>query len=88
MFVSFNMCEDCSGRARTYGTFEILRDYGFVEQYPQRCTFPETVGFEVYETIDGSGELSLVWIISKPDENDIEFLEEVLLELEFLVELP
>ena len=30
------MCEDCENREETYGTPETLRDYGFVEQYPQR----------------------------------------------------
>jgi len=78
LYGSCNMCETCDGRADTYGTFQILRDYGFVEQYPQRWIFPETVGFEIDEESDGSGKLTLSWIGPEPDKQDIEELEHTL----------
>jgi hypothetical protein len=39
IFLSYNLCKHCGGRKLDYGTGEILRDYGFVEQYPRRFHF-------------------------------------------------
>ena len=39
LFMSYDHCPDCQGRLRTYGTPEILRDYGFVEMFPQKWVF-------------------------------------------------
>jgi hypothetical protein len=36
IFSTYNLCEDCGGRKKFYGTPELFRDYGFVERYPQR----------------------------------------------------
>jgi SET domain len=36
IYLSYNLCKHCGGRKLDYGTGEILRDYGFVEQYPRR----------------------------------------------------
>jgi hypothetical protein len=36
IFLSYNLCRHCGGRRHDYGTGEILRDYGFVEDYPRR----------------------------------------------------
>jgi hypothetical protein len=33
---SYNMCDECGGRSDGYGTPEIFRDYGFIEDFPQR----------------------------------------------------
>lgn len=38
-YSSYNMCEDCGGRKYSYGTPDILRDYGFVEQFPNLDLF-------------------------------------------------
>jgi len=59
LYGSYNMCKDCGGRKDTYGTQDILRDYGFVELYPQRWIFDE-VSFEINE-IDND-ELEVTWI--------------------------
>jgi len=40
IFTTYNFCEDCGNRKLWYGTPELLRDYGFVERYPQRWVFP------------------------------------------------
>lgn len=36
IYNSYNFCSSCGGRSGAYGTAEIFRDYGFVEQMPQR----------------------------------------------------
>jgi hypothetical protein len=36
IYLSYNLCKHCGGRKFDYGTGEILRDYGFVEEYPRR----------------------------------------------------
>ena len=36
IYLSYNLCNQCGGRKHDYGTGEILRDYGFVEDYPRR----------------------------------------------------
>ena len=38
IYNSYNLCESCGGRTKSYGTPEILRDYGFVEQYANFCS--------------------------------------------------
>eukprot|EP00978_Attheya_sp_CCMP212_P048228 scaffold489782_cov110-Attheya_sp.AAC.1 len=40
-FMSYDFCTDCPGTENKWGTPEILRDFGFVEPYPQRWTFHE-----------------------------------------------
>lgn len=36
IYLSYNLCKHCGGRKMDYGTGEMLRDYGFVEQFPRR----------------------------------------------------
>eukprot|EP00957_Ditylum_brightwellii_P161262 12278387-Ditylum_brightwellii.AAC.1 len=48
LYGSYNMCEDCELRMHSYGTPDILGDYGFVEHVPQRWFFEEYgIAFEV-----------------------------------------
>mmetsp|Transcript_31004 Transcript_31004/g.70937 ORF Transcript_31004/g.70937 Transcript_31004/m.70937 type:complete len:1235 (-) Transcript_31004:66-3770(-) len=49
LYASVNMCMQCLERKLdNYGTPEIFRDYGFVEEYPQRWYFPsQNLGFEI-----------------------------------------
>ena len=50
LYISYNFCRDCQGRYERYGTPEILRDYGFVEEYPRRFVLPSLgVGFDLDE---------------------------------------
>ena len=76
IYTSYNMCRHCGGdEGESYGTPEIMRDCGFVEEYPQRCIFEgkSSVGFDIDEVLwDDGGEeeeeggrrsLSLSWII-------------------------
>jgi spermidine synthase len=61
IYVSYNQCEECEGRDFGYGTGEILRDYGFVEDYPQRWHYMATdMQFEIDENED-TGEIELTW---------------------------
>lgn len=75
IYSTYNMCEDCGARITTYGTSEVLRDYGFVEQYPQTWIFPDLdLGFRIDEgdeDADGNQLYILTeWIDEEPDEED------------------
>jgi len=50
IFASYDLCLDCKGIEEYWGTPEILKDFGFVENYPHRWVFPEhDIWFEVSE---------------------------------------
>ena len=71
LYTSYNMCEDCSNRATTYGTPEIFRDYGFVEQFPQSWIFRNLdIAFRIDEVYDEEAEQSSLviteWIENEP----------------------
>ena len=91
IYTSYNMCLDCDNRKEDYGTPEILRDYGFVESYPQRWIFDDVLRFEIRDnsTIEAdklgvsklipltSDELEFEWIGDGDlEEDDKVFLEE------------
>jgi spermidine synthase/S-adenosylmethionine/arginine decarboxylase-like enzyme len=66
---SYNMCDACGGRKDSYGTPEIFRDYGFVEEFPQRWDFEDmNIMFEFSK--DDNGEI-LVAIRRYPNPKDI-----------------
>ena len=82
IYTSYNMCRDCENRFTTYGTPEILRDYGFVEQLPQTWIFNNLdLSFRIDEIYDkdknGTGEHKVTeWITDEPDEDDINWLKD------------
>lgn len=100
IFTSYNMCDDCDARKENYGTPEILRDYGFVEDYPQRWIFDDILQFEIRDSskvweeeettilrlqAPENDNLELVWLgNAKMGADDKEFLE---VELERLLAL-
>uniref|UniRef100_A0A7S2XJU9 SET domain-containing protein n=1 Tax=Attheya septentrionalis TaxID=420275 RepID=A0A7S2XJU9_9STRA len=58
---SYNLCENCGSRITSgYGTPQLFRDYGFVEQYPQRWNFGEGVRFDMNITPDK--KIGINWI--------------------------
>mmetsp|Transcript_17543 Transcript_17543/g.26577 ORF Transcript_17543/g.26577 Transcript_17543/m.26577 type:complete len:375 (-) Transcript_17543:59-1183(-) len=60
--ISYDKCPECGGRRTpgSYGTDDMLRDYGFVEALPQRWKFMKRkIIFDMDE--DESGELTLEW---------------------------
>lgn len=65
IYGTYDMCFDCGNRKESYGTPEMLRDYGFVEQYPQRWIFPfednPNVAFSLDQ--DSAGKLHLTWLL-------------------------
>lgn len=82
IYTTYNHCEDCANRYTTYGTPEILRDYGFIEQFPQTWIFPEQdVGFRIDENEDGD-VVVVEWVEEEPDEDDMIDFQEVLKQVE------
>ncbi len=87
IYTTYNHCEDCGNRLTSYGTPEILRDYGFVEQFPQSWIFHgEDVAFRIDEVKteagEPTGEIQLVeWIEGDPDEDDMDEFADLLDEL-------
>jgi len=76
LFLSVNMCGECEELLDEFGTPEILRDRGFVEQLPQRWFFEEyELGFEVKENFEVS------WIIDPPNDASA-FLHDIMVSLE------
>ena len=81
IYMSYQFCADCGNKVHGYGTPEIFRDYGFVEQYPQRWFFGRGMSFVLDE--DDSGKVELEWLGERgPTERGIQFLFERLVELE------
>ena len=82
LYHSYTHCTDCGGRAETYGTPEVLRDYGFVESYPQKFVFQfetdQTVAFSLDQVDEEDGELELMWHSPPPDASQLSFFEEQL----------
>jgi len=77
IYTSYDMCKDCGARHDTYGTPDILRNYGFVELYPQRWIFPD-VKFNVEEDTDNDdNDLTVSWIGDPPTLEGVEYLHEV-----------
>ena len=83
--VSYNRCHDCNDRRNTYGTPEILRDFGIVEELPQSFFFP-WLEFGFYIDEDSFGELSVTWARSKPSTEGIAYLQSQLLRLKQVVQ--
>jgi hypothetical protein len=81
MYHSYDKCADCMDVASYWGTTEILRDFGFVERYPQRWVFPDKrIWFEIWEY---EGELYVYWdepeapgdeAYGLPDKEGIDFI--------------
>jgi len=70
IYTSYNLCTDCGNRATSgYGTPEILRDFGFVENYPQRWFLTKAVKFDLNQNDDGS--LEVVWKTKKKKKTSV-----------------
>ena len=82
IYTSQNLCKECGARLTNYGTAEILRDYGILENYPQRWIFQgQEVAFEIDEIYDNAGEgtgrvMWTKWIENKPSSSGVNWLEE------------
>jgi len=83
LHISYNECTDCHiddfSYAHTYTLPYIMKDYGFVEQLPQRWNFDSSwIMFEVDEVVDEDGEntgaLEVIWFSDPPEFNGRHFL--------------
>lgn len=81
---SYNQCEDCDLRHHTYGSAEMFRDYGFVEQYPQRWIFQaHEIIFDVEEAIGEDEEhLNVKFINGSPNYLGVKHMESMMSYLE------
>ena len=85
---SYNECIDCCCYAHTYTLPDIMREFGFVEQYPQRWNFCSSwLMFEIDEVFDENDEntdaLEIIWFSDPPDDFDgLHFLHGQLRRLE------
>lgn len=82
IYTTYNHCEDCGARYETYGTPEILREYGFVEQFPQSWIFNDIeVGFRIDQVYDEDDEIVehmyniTEWIFGEPDDLEAQELQ-------------
>lgn len=79
LYLSYNECTDCCCYAHTYTLPDFIRDYGFVEQYPQRWNIDSSwIMFEVDEVLDENGEnlgaLEVIWFSDPPEFSGRHFL--------------
>ena len=76
LYLSYNECADCD-YALTYVLPHILKDYGFVEQYPRRWRFDTKQRALVFELDQDpvTNELQLTWLSKKPTKYQIKFLQ-------------
>jgi len=87
LYTSYNMCEDCGGRLTSYGTPELFRDYGFVEQFPQSWIFTNLdIAFRIDEVPDDQAEESSLviteWIKNEPRIEERDRIEKTLKDLQ------
>lgn len=91
IYASYDKCLDCANVEDMWGTPEILKDFGFLEDYPHRYVFfDEGIWFEVNqegedlkvtfdtedEHEDDDEEWGIAWGV--PQEDQIQFLEKEL----------
>ncbi|KAL3914815.1 MAG: hypothetical protein SGILL_005941 [Bacillariaceae sp.] len=84
VLISYDKCEECGGRHFGYGTADMLRDYGFIEYFPQRWHFINNeIEFDLDE--DENGELELRWI-EQPRPHDLKSREQIKIELKWEIQ--
>lgn len=82
IYTTYNFCANCENRFMGYGTPELMRDYGFVENFPQRWFFHEQrIAFEL-DLQDG--EYTVQWLRKLPPKQDFVFLKEEIIRLQDL----
>eukprot|EP00548_Thalassiothrix_antarctica_P015362 CAMPEP_0194175700 /NCGR_PEP_ID=MMETSP0154-20130528/9699_1 /TAXON_ID=1049557 /ORGANISM="Thalassiothrix antarctica, Strain L6-D1" /LENGTH=997 /DNA_ID=CAMNT_0038889599 /DNA_START=61 /DNA_END=3055 /DNA_ORIENTATION=- len=65
IYTTYNHCKDCGNRVESgYGTPELLRDFGFVENYPQRWNLGKNAKFDL-DRNEESGNLEVTWLAKK-----------------------
>jgi SET domain len=81
---TYNFCANCENRFMGYGTPELLRDYGFVESFPQRWFFhKQDIAFEM-DHDETTGKYTVQWLLPRPRPKAFEWLHGQLLRLQDL----
>lgn len=79
IFATYDNCVDCNDVNYYWGTPEILKDFGFVENYPHRWVFNQgEIWFEVYKDDDDEFEAYFGDEAEIPNEAQVEFLQKEL----------
>ncbi len=87
LFASYDLCLDCKDIVDYWGTPEILKDFGFVENYPHRWVFSEQeIWIEIWED-ETEEEFEMLTYFSgvkngPPNAHQLEFLKSELRRLE------
>jgi spermidine synthase len=74
LYTSYNNCKDCGNRINNgYGTPEILRDFGFVELYPQRWYFGRRLYFDLIQDPEDK-TITVKWMDKKPKKKALNWM--------------
>lgn len=89
LFLSYMDCADQKGYENEYVLPHMLRDFGYIDRYPQRWTFPGRPGSRVklvfdLDFIDDKGIIS--WRTKEPNDEQMLFLKQELSRLKNLEE--
>ena len=77
IFMSYDNCHDCYSTPEEWGTPEILRDFGFVEAYPQTFYFREAEALFSVDKITDDEDLEITWhVYDSPDAEGIVWMKE------------
>ena len=87
LFASYDLCLDCKDLVDYWGTPEILKDFGFVENYPHRWVFSEQeIWIEIWEDYALEDFAMLLYFSGvkngPPSAQQLEFLKSELRRLE------
>ena len=83
VLASYDKCLDCKGVDEFWGTPEILKDFGFVENYPHRWVFyDQEIWIQVYEDYEFDAYFGDDETKTAPGEKQLEFLTKELARLE------
>jgi hypothetical protein len=93
LYTTYTHCPDCENRFFGYGTPELLRDYGFVEAYPQRWffdfeEFAPPVAFEVdlIEADEKTANYTFSWLANqRPNAMALDYFRHHLLRIQLLL---
>lgn len=86
IYTSYNRCESCGNRNFEYGTDDILREYGFVEQMPQSFYWPDMgIGYRLDANLKESGKgkgygkaFVTEWVYNEPSAKDVKVMKQML----------
>ncbi|CAJ1961982.1 unnamed protein product [Cylindrotheca closterium] len=64
---SINQCHDCHESYQMYGSSELFRDKGIIEEFPQRWVIdPDSIVFELHQNDNNDGKIDVHWVTPLP----------------------